>query len=172
MVKQNLLECNQLERSEDEVTTRGGLIIFDGFIKAMKIEDIVNRHMPVPDSNRGLKAWQYIRPLALMQYGGGRHIADLRKLREDRVLQRATELKVIPSDFATGDWLLRKGKGSGIERMDKAHRELDINMLKLDTNEEYTLWADPMIIDLEDKEYAERLYTGQRGDRPMLVGLK
>lgn len=103
MIKQNLLECNQLERSEDEVTARAGLIMFDGFMKAMRIEDIINRQMPVAGSNRGLKAWQYIRPLTLMQYGGGGHIADLRELREDKTLQKAAGLKSIPSDSGTGD---------------------------------------------------------------------
>lgn len=172
MIKQNLLECNQLERSEDEVTARGGLIMFDGFMKAMKIEEIINKRMPVPGSNRGLKAWEYIRPLTLMQYGGGRHIADLRELREDKTLQKAAGLNTIPSDSGAGDWLLRTGKGEGIEGMEKANRELNIKMLKMDHNEAYTLWADPTIIELGDKAYAGRLYTGQEGDRPILAGLK
>ncbi len=172
MIKQNLLECNKIERSKDKVTARAGLIMFDGFMKAMKIEEVINKHMPVPGSNRGLKAWQYIRPLSLMQYGGGRHIADLRELREDKTLQKAAGLKSIPSDSAAGDWLLRTGKGFGVEGMEKAHREADMKMLKMDKNEEYTLWADPTIIDLGDKEYAEKIYTGQEGDRPILAGLK
>ena len=172
MIKQNLLECNQLERSEDEVTARAGLIMFDGFMKAMKIEEIINRQMPVAGSNRGLKAWQYIRPLTLMQYGGGRHIADLRELREDKTLQKAAGLKSIPSDSGTGDWLLRTGKGNGIEGMERVHREAGIKMLKMDSKEEYTLWADPTIIELGDKDYAEMIYTGVEGDRPILVGLK
>ena len=107
-----------------------------------------------------------------MQYGGGRHVADLRELREDKTLQKATGLKAIPSDSGTGDWILRSGKGEGIEGMGKVHTETDILMLKMDTNEEYTLWADPTIIDLGDKDYAEKLYTGQEVDRPILVGLK
>lgn len=172
MIKERLFEVNKIERSGDEVTARAGLIMFDGFMKAMRMEGIINKHMPEPGSNRGLKAWQYIRALSLMQYGGGRHIADLRELREDNTLQKATGLKVIPSDSGTGDWLLRSGKGKGIEGMDKAHREADIKILRMDKNEEYTLWADPTIIELGDKDYAERLYTGQEGDRPMLVGLK
>jgi len=173
MIKQNLLKCNKIERAGDEVTARAGLIMFDGFMKAMKIDKIIDKHMPVPGSNRGHEAWEYIRPLSLMQYGGGRHIADLRELREDRVMQKATGLKVIPSDSAAGDWLLRMGKGVGIEGMGKVHWQADVKMLKMDkgTNE-YTLWADPTIIDLGDKDYAEMLYTGQEGDRPMLVGLK
>ncbi len=77
-----------------------------------------------------------------MQYGGGRpayrtgrHIADLRELREDKILQKAAGLKSIPSDSGTGDWLLRMGKGLRIEGMEKAHREADIKMLKMDKNE-------------------------------------
>jgi hypothetical protein len=173
MIKQNLFKCNQIERSGDEVTARAGVIMFDGFKKAMKMEETVNKHMPEPGSNRGLKAWHYIRPVSLSQYGGGRHIADLRELREDKVLQKTADLKGIPSDSSVGDWLLRMGKGGGIEGMSKVHRETDIKMLKMDKgNNEYTLWADPTIIDLADKDYAEMLYTGQEGDRPMLVGLK
>lgn len=134
MIKQNLLECNKIERSADDVTARAGLMLFDGFMKAMKIEEVINKHMPIPGSNRGLKAWQYIRPLSLMQYRGGRHIADLRELREDKTLQKATGLKIIPSDSGTGDWLLRMGKGSGVEGMDKVHKEATIKMLKVDKN--------------------------------------
>jgi len=102
MINQKLLEINLMERSEDEVTARAGLMMFDGFMKAMKIEELINKHMPVPGSNRGLKAWEYIRPLSLMQYGGGRHIADLRELREDKTLHKTAGLKVVPSDSASG----------------------------------------------------------------------
>jgi len=167
------MECNQLERSADEITARAGLMMFDGFMKAMRIEDIINPELfGIAGSNRGLKAWQYIRPLTLMQYGGGRHIADLRELREDKTLQKAVGLKSIPSDSGTGDWLLRMGKGFAIEGMDKVHREADIKMLKMDNNEEYTLWADPTIIELGDKDYAEMIYTGQEGDQSRQVGIK
>lgn len=138
----------------------------------MKIDKIIDKYMPLPGSNRGHKAWEYIRPLSLMQYGGGRHIADLRELREDKTLQKATGLKIIPSDSGAGDWLLRTGKGDGNEGMSKAHRETDVKIVKMDKNEGYTLWADPTIIDLGNKDYAEMLYTGQEGDRPILVGLK
>ncbi len=172
MIREKLFEVNKFERSGDDVTARAGLIMFDGFMKAIGIEKIIDKHMPAPGSNRGYSAWEYIRPLSLMQYGGGRHIADLRELRDDRTLQKAAGLKHIPSDSVTGDWLLRMGKGGAMQGMEKAHREAAIKMLKMDGNEGYTLWADPTIIELGDKDYAERLYTGQEGDRPMLAGLK
>jgi hypothetical protein len=53
MIKRKLLECNRIERAEEEVTARAGLIMFDGFTKAMKMDKIVDNHMPVPGSNRG-----------------------------------------------------------------------------------------------------------------------
>ncbi|MGQ9693822.1 MAG: transposase, partial [Thermodesulfobacteriota bacterium] len=97
-----------------------------------------------------------------------------------KALQKATGFKsipsrnrVVPTDSGLGDWLLRMGKGQGIEGMDKVHGEADIKLLKMDKdNEGYTLWADPTIIELGDKAYAEMLYTGQKGDCPILVGLK
>lgn len=173
MIKQKLFKFKVIERAKDDVTPRAGLILYDGFMRALKMDKIANVNMPVSGSNRGHEAWQYIRSLSLMQYGGGRHIADLRELRQDRTLQRSADIENIPFDSAVGDWLLRMGKGDGIEGMDKVHREANIKMLKMDKdNNEYTLWADPTIIDLADKDYAEMLYTGQQGDRPMLAGLK
>lgn len=55
--------------------------MFDGFMKTMKIDKIIHKHMPVVGSNREHKVWAYIRPLSLMQYVGGRHIADLKEVR-------------------------------------------------------------------------------------------
>lgn len=173
MIKQKLFNFNSMERSADEVTSRAGLIIHDGFMRALKIDKIVDKHMPCAGSNRGYKASEYVRPLSLLQYGGGRHIADLRELRDDKTLQKIIGMKVIPSDSAIGDWCVKMGKGQGIEGMDKVHKEAAVKILKMDTsNKEYTLWADPTIIDLADKAYAEKLYTGDKGDRCMLVGLK
>ncbi len=66
----------------------------------MKVEEIIGKYMPHPGSNRGHDGWEYIRALSLMQYGGGRHIGDLRELREDKVFKKATGLKVIPSNLS------------------------------------------------------------------------
>jgi hypothetical protein len=49
-----------MERSKDEVTARAGLIIHDGFMKAMKVDKIIDKHMPSAVSNRGYKASEYI----------------------------------------------------------------------------------------------------------------
>lgn len=172
MIKQKLFDFNLIERTGDGVTSRAGLIMFDGFMKAIKVDKMIDEYMPVAGSNRGNKAWEYIRPLCLLQYGGGRHIADLREIREDKTLIKATGMKNIPSDSAVGDWLLRMGKGEGIKGIEEANKKAAKKMLKMDKTDGYTMWADPTIIELGDKAYAKMLYTGQEGDRPILVGLK
>jgi hypothetical protein len=93
MIKQKLFKFKVIERAEDDVTPRAGLILYDGFMRALKMDKIANANMPVSGSNRGHKAWEYIRPLSLMKYGGGRHIADLRELRQDRTLQRSADIE-------------------------------------------------------------------------------
>lgn len=172
MVQQKLFSFNTIERGNQEISPRGGLIIFDGFLKALKTEEIIHRYMPLPGSNRGYEAWRYIEPLILMQYGGGRNISDLKELREDKVLQKATGMKGIPSDSATGDWLLRAGEVGGIEGLNRAQEEMSRKLLKMDKTEEYTMYIDPTIIDLSYKSEAQMTYTGVRGDRPILVGLR
>ena len=69
MIQQRLLPI-KLEKSDDEVTSRSGLILFDEFIKAFGLKGVLTRHMPLPGSNRGFEAWRYIEPLVLMLYGG------------------------------------------------------------------------------------------------------
>ncbi|MFQ5901868.1 MAG: IS1380 family transposase [Thermodesulfobacteriota bacterium] len=172
MAKQNLFDFNLIERTADEVTPRAGLIMFDGFMRAMKIDEIIDRHVPLPGSNSGYKAWTYIRSLCLIQYGGGRHIADLREIREDKALIKATGMKTIPSESGAGDWLLRMGKGEGIKGMGEINREVTKKLLKMDETDGYTMWADPTIIELGDKVNAKMTYLGIRGDRPILIGLK
>lgn len=113
MIQQKLLPI-KLERSDDEVTSRSGLILFDEFIKPFGLKRVLAGHMPLPGSNRGFKSWRYIEPLVLMLYGGGRHIEDLRELREDRALMGATQMGEIPSSSAYGDWLVRMGEGQGL----------------------------------------------------------
>ena len=110
MVQQEFLPI-KFERTDDEVTARSGLVLFDEFIKAFGLKRVLARHMPLPGSNRGFESWRYIEPLVLMLYGGGRHIEDLRELREDRALLGAAQMGQIPSSSAFGDWFVRMGEG-------------------------------------------------------------
>jgi hypothetical protein len=172
VLHQELFSFKDVERSKEQISGHAGLIMLDGFMKSLKIEEIVDEQMPAPGSNRGYEGWEYIEPLILMQYGGGRNICDVKEVREDAVLRQAIGMQTVPSDSAIGDWLLRMGKGEGLKGVKKVESEVAKKLIRLDKTEEYTMFADPTIIDLGDKQDAPMTYTGVKGDRPILVGLK
>lgn len=75
MIKQTQLRF-KLGITEDEITARAGLSVYAEFLRGFGIKDLIDKHMPLPGSNRGHKAWKYIEPIMMMLYGGGRHIED------------------------------------------------------------------------------------------------
>lgn len=83
MIKQTQLNF-KLGITKDEITPRAGLSVYSEFLRGFGIKDLIEKHMPSPGSNRGYKAWNYIEPIMLMLYGGGRHIEDLREIVEDK----------------------------------------------------------------------------------------
>lgn len=60
-----------------------GLSVYAEFPGGFGIKEL----MPIHRANRGYRAWQYIEPIMMMLYGGGRHAEDLpegsKKLTED-----------------------------------------------------------------------------------------
>ena len=108
MIQQTVLPF-KLERTREEITGRSGLSLYAEFMKAMGVEAIVDRHMPLPGSGNSFEANDYIKPLSMMLYGGGQTIEDMREIREDRGLREITGFKKLPSSSAIGDWLKRIG---------------------------------------------------------------
>lgn len=137
MVKQPLFNFNRLERSNDHVTPRAGLILVDGFMKAMKLKESVAEYMPAPASNRGYPAWAYIETLCLLMSGGGKNIADVREIRDDVTLREAAGVDIVPSQSAIGDWLLRMGKNGGIPGIKAVNGAFTDTLLTEDSHEEY-----------------------------------
>jgi hypothetical protein len=170
MIQQELLPI-KFERSDDEITARSGLVLFDEFIKAFWLKGMLARRMPLPGSNRGFEAWRYIEPLVLMLYGCGRHIEDLRELREDRALLGATQMGKIPSSSSYGDWFVRMGEREGLVGLARVIDDLTRKVLRRDEHKQYTLWSDPTIIEA-DKRGAEMSYQGVKGYRPMVTAFK
>lgn len=172
MLSNSFFKFKGIELSDKSVSSRGGLILFDGFLKSLGVEGDFSSFMPVPGSNRGKSSWSYIRSLSFLQYGGGGCIRDLRELREDSGLLRCCDGAFIPSDSAVGDWLLRMGESGGIQGMSSSNANIAERLLRLDERTEYDVHIDPTIIDLGDKSEADYVYTGEKGDRPVIVGLK
>ncbi len=79
------------------------------------IKSLIEAYMPEPGSNRGYRAWQYILPVLLMLQAGGRHVEDLRQMRDDVGLREVIGLKKMPSLSTYGDWFRRMGRSKGLK---------------------------------------------------------
>jgi hypothetical protein len=90
MIQQAILPF-KMERTDELVTPRSGLGLLAEVVRTLGVLGKIEAAFPRPGSNRGYEAWAYIEPLVLMLAGGGRHIEDLREIRDDAAL-RAMEL--------------------------------------------------------------------------------
>lgn len=82
MIQQGILPY-KLEITQEEITPRSGLVLYAEVLRALKIKERVERCFPKPGSNRGYPPWLFIQPVLMMLYGGGRHIDDIREIRDD-----------------------------------------------------------------------------------------
>ncbi len=170
MIKQTQLSF-KIGITDDEITPRAGLSVYAEFLRGFGIKDFIDKHMPLPGSNRGYKAWNYIEPIMMMLYGGGRHIDDLREIVHDRALRRVINLKDIPSVSTVGDWLRRMGGGVGMTAFNNVIDIATKKGLGLHDSNEYTLWSDPTLIEAEKRE-AKMSYKGFKGYKPILTAFK
>lgn len=157
----------KLEITDEEITPRSGLAIYAEVLRAFRIEDRIEEHLPQPGSNRGYKPWKFIEPLLLMLYGGGRHIEDLREIRDDVALRRLIGLEEMPSLSTFGDWLSRCGEKSGVEGIGRVNGEVARRILRKDQTQRYTLDVDATVIEAE-KQGAEWTYKKVKGYQPIL----
>lgn len=170
MITQRQLSFKLCRTSED-ITPHSGLALYDEFLKRSGIKGLIDSYMPVPGSNRGYDAWQYIEPVLLMLYGGGRHVEDLREIRDDSALRRLIGLKEMPSLSTYGDWCRRQGSSGGLGSLKKVITESARRFLEVVSVTELTLWSDPTLIEA-DKEGASVTYKGFRGYRPVITVFK
>src|SRR5271157_2388018 len=106
-VQQTLLPI-KLERSEERLTSLGGLIVVE-LAQAKGLWGRVDELFPPPGSGRGYRASAYVKPLVWMLHAGGRRLEDVRELRAEQGVLRQLGLEALPSTDAAGDWLRRTG---------------------------------------------------------------
>jgi hypothetical protein len=169
MIPQGILPF-KIEVTDELITPRSGLALFAEVLRALKVEQKVRDYFPRPGSNRGYEAWSYLEPLLLMLEGGGRHIEDVREIREDRTLRTLIGLGRMPALSTFGDWLARSGARGGVAAMRKVGEETAETIWKRTATAEYTLDVDATVIEAEKKE-AEWTYKKVKGYQPILAFL-
>jgi len=170
MIRQTVLPF-KLKRTEERITARSGLVLYEEFMRAMGVEELMGRYMPRPGSGRGFEAIRYIKGLSMTLYGGGESIEDVREIREDDSLREVVGFEEIPSSSAIGDWLKRMGEGGGIVGMERVNDGMGRKVLRRDDRKGYTLIVDPTVIESEKRE-AQMSYLGFKGYRPVIATLK
>jgi hypothetical protein len=105
--------------------------------------------------------------MLLMLEGGGRHIEDLREIRDDETLRQLVGLRRMPSLSTFGDWMVRAGANGGVEALTGIDEEVAGTIWRRLARAEYTLDVDATVIEAEKRE-AQWTYKKVKGYQPIL----
>ena len=155
----------KLEKSEERLTSLGGLVVLEEMAQALKVWQRVDECLEAPGSGRGYRPRQFVQPLVWMLHGGGRRLEDLRELRAEQEVLENLGLGAVPDAGTVGDWLRRQGE-RGVAGMERVNRELIQGVLEQE-GEELTLDVDATEIEAEKQE-AQWTYHHVQGYMPLV----
>ncbi|MDC9720393.1 MAG: IS1380 family transposase [Gammaproteobacteria bacterium] len=150
----NILPYN-LATTNDQLTSRGGLLAIAELMQSMQLAQCIDQHFPAPKSNRGFAPSVYLQTLILMQHEGSFHLDEVRHLNEDFALRSILGLDTVPQAVSIGAWLRRQGLTNestvAMEAVNKAvlqaalhHRKtitLDIDATEIVANKADAQWT-------------------------------
>jgi len=167
MINKNVLPF-KMEISNELLTPRAGLILAHEFHLGLKIDRLIDNHLPVPGSGRGHKPSDFVMPLILTLQGGGTNLDDIKVIAEDKALRNAAQIRHVPASCTFGDWLRRTGASrKAMKGLSESRKELTRVMLSRGKTTEFTLDADTTIIEA-DKGDATEAYEGTVGYQPII----
>jgi hypothetical protein len=155
----------KLEKSEERLTSLGGLVVLEEMAQALKVWKGVDEHVKGPGSGAGYRASEFVQPVVWMLHAGGRRLEDLRELRAEREVLKELGLGAVPDAGTVGDWLRRQGEG-GVVGFGRVYRELIQKALEQE-GEEVILDVDATEVEAEKRD-AKWTYKGSRGYMPMV----
>jgi hypothetical protein len=155
----------KLEKSEERLTSLGGLVVLEEMAQALNVWKRVDEQLAGPGSGRGYRPSQFVQPLVWMLHAGGRRLEDLRELRAEQEVLENLGLRAVPDAGTGGDWLRRQGEG-GVAGLERVNRELIQGALEQE-GEERTLHVDATEIEAEKQE-AQWTYHHVQGYMPLV----
>ena len=156
----------KLERTDERLTRRTGLILINRFGDKINLASAINRAFREPGSNRGLDASDYVLPLSEMIIDGATCLEDIRLFENDEAYKELADIRHYPSSDAIGDWLRRHGGTDGEERLWTVISSL---IQTLTGGSDLTLDIDSTLIEA-DKGDAQPTFKGFRGYHPLVGG--
>jgi len=129
-----------VESTQEKLTPRAGEAIFGEFLKAIKVDQLCNKYLPSPQSNRGYIPYTFIQPLMLMLHSGGRYLEDIRMIDSDKALRELLGMKNIPTADSIGKWLKRDttDKCNGMEKLNRILLKRYLSRIE-----------DPLVLDID-----------------------
>lgn len=165
-VQQSLLPI-KLEESNEKLTSLGGLLVLEEFLRAKGLWAKIGATFAAPGSGRGYEAAEYVRTLVWLTHAGGRRLTDVRELAAEQEVLAEFGLARLPSPDAIASWLGRQGKADGVKRIAELTKALLRPYLK-GLGAELTVDVDATIIEA-DKREAEWTYKKVKGYQPLLA---
>jgi hypothetical protein len=159
----------KLEKSEERLTSMGGLMVLEEMAQGLKVWRRVDEQLTAPGSGRGYRPSEFVQPLVWMLHAGGRRLEDLRELRAEREVLEKLGLRAVPDAGTVGDWLRRQGE-RGVEGLGWVNRELLQGVLE-EEGEELILDVDATEIEAE-KQDARWTYHHVQGYMPLVGYVK
>jgi hypothetical protein len=155
----------KMEKSEERLTSLGGLVVVEEMARALGVWKRVDKHLQGPGSGRGYRPSEFVQPLVWMLHAGGRRLEDLRELRAEQEVLEELGLGAVPDAGTVGDWLRRQGE-EGVAGMEGVNRELVQSALEQE-GEEVILDVDATQIEA-DKQEAQWTYNHVKGYMPLV----
>jgi hypothetical protein len=159
----------KLEKSEERLTSLGGLMVLEEMAQALQVWRRVDEQLAGPGSGRGYRPSEFVQPLVWMLHAGGRRLEDLRELRAEREVLENLGLGAVPDAGTVGDWLRRQGE-RGVAGLARVNRQLIQGALE-EEGEELILDVDATEIEAE-KQDAQWTYHHVQGYMPLVGYVK
>jgi len=156
----------KLERTDERLTRRTGLILINRFGEKVNLASSINRAFGEPGSNRGRDASDYVLALSEMIIDGATCLEDIRLFENDEAYKELADVRHYPSSDAIGDWLRRHGGTDGEKRLWTVISSLIQNIT---SPSGLVLDIDSTLIEA-DKGDAQPTYRGFRGYHPLVGG--
>lgn len=156
----------KLDTTNDLLTSRAGLLAIGQLMDSLRLTERIDKHFPLPKSNRGFQPSEFIKTLILMQHEGSFHLDDIRHIQDDEALRTVLDLNKLPRATTIGDWLRRMG---GQPQIQEAWVNVNKALLQsaLHSCKKVTLDIDATEI-VAHKAQAQWTYNKNKGFMPMV----
>ncbi len=99
----------KLDTTNDLLTSRAGLLDTAQVMDSLNMSNRIDKHFPLPKSNRGYPPSKFTKIFILMQHEGSFHLDEVRHIQDDEALCTVLDMNKLPQATTLGGWIRRIG---------------------------------------------------------------